>query len=42
MVPPVVAEMIKTKKLFGYRTTADLIASRSGAGPDSSVQRAKP
>jgi len=22
-VPPVVAEMIKTKKLFGYRTTDD-------------------
>jgi hypothetical protein len=42
MVPPVVAEMIKTKKLFGYRTTDDLIASRSGAGPDSSVEGAKP
>jgi hypothetical protein len=42
MVPPVVAEMIKTKKLFGYRTTDDPIASRPGAAPDSSVLGATP
>jgi hypothetical protein len=31
MVPPVVAEMIKTKHLFGYRTTDDPRVPRSGA-----------